>query len=110
MNALPDSPIPLADLVDYQDGSVVSRVLFRNAGGVMTLFAFAAGEGLTEHVTPHDALVQILDGSVRITVGGTEHLVGAGEILHLPAGVPHALDGEERFRMLLTLLKTPKAD
>jgi len=98
-------PTPLAELVDHQPGSVVSRVLLRNEGGVMTLFAFGAGEGLTEHTTPHDATVLILEGDVRITVGDVDHRVAAGEILHLPASVPHALQGERPFKMLLTLLK-----
>lgn len=95
----------LADLVQYQPDSVVSRVLFRNDGGVMTLFAFAEGQGLTEHSSPHDAIVQLLEGGVRITVGDDDHDVEAGEMLHLPASVPHALHGGRPFKMLLTLLK-----
>ncbi|MDA0312448.1 MAG: cupin domain-containing protein [Gemmatimonadetes bacterium] len=96
------SPSSLVDLIDYQAGSVVSRVLFRNEGGVMTLFAFAEGEGLTEHATPHDATVQILEGEVPITVGGSDHQVRTGDMLHLPATVPHALHGTGPFKMLLT--------
>lgn len=98
-------PQSLADLVDYQPESVVSRVLLRNDGGVVTLFAFADGEGLTEHMTPHDATVQVLEGEVAITIGEDRHTVRAGEILHLPAAVPHALHGGVPFKMLLTLLK-----
>lgn len=100
-------PAALADLVDYQPGSVVSRVLLRNDGGVMTLFAFAEGEGLTEHTSPHDATVLLLEGGVDITVGDEEHRVAEGEMLHLPATVPHALHGDGAFKMLLTLLKKP---
>ena len=105
-----DTPRPLADLVTYQPGSVVSRVLLRNEGAVQTVFAFAEGQGLTEHTSPHEATVLVLEGAVRITIGAedeaaSEHRVGAGEMLHLPAAVPHALDGEEPFKMLLTLLK-----
>lgn len=110
-------PRRLTDLVEYQDGSVVSRVLFRNQGGVMTVFAFAEGQGLTEHSSPHGAIVQILDGDVSITVGGDEYRVGEGEALHLPASVPHALQGGAPFKMLLTILKraegstaAPRAD
>jgi quercetin dioxygenase-like cupin family protein len=99
-------PTSLVDLVDYQPGSVVSRVLLRNAGGVLTLFAFAEGEGLAEHSTPHDATVQVLEGRVRITVGAQESVVSAGEILHLPAQVPHALHGGAPYKMLLTMLRT----
>lgn len=102
-------PTPLAELVAYQPGSVVSRVLLRNEGGVLTLFAFAEGEGLTEHMSPHDATVLVLEGDVRVTVGGEEHRLAAGEILHLPASVPHALEGGRAFKMLLTLLKKPAA-
>jgi quercetin dioxygenase-like cupin family protein len=98
-------PTSLAHLVDYQEGSVVSRVLLKNEGGVLTLFAFAEGEGLTEHATPHDATVLVLEGDVTVTIGGEEHRVEAGDILHLPAAVPHALQGGRPFKMLLTLLK-----
>lgn len=100
-------PERLVDLVDYQPGSVVSRVILRNEGGVMTVFAFAEGEGLTEHSTPHDASILLLEGAVRVTVGEEEHEVGTGEILHLPASVPHTLHGGRPFKMLLILLKKP---
>ncbi len=102
-------PRQLIDLVDYQDGSVVSRVLFRSTGGVMTVFAFAEGQGLTEHSSPHDAVVQILEGDVSITVGDEEHHVSEGELLHLPSTVPHALHGGAPFKMLLTILKRERA-
>lgn len=99
------TPSLLTTLVDYQAGSVVSRVLFRNEGCVMTAFAFAEGEGLTEHSTPHDAAVQLLEGTVRISVAGEHHDVEAGQILHLPAGIPHTLHGGKAFKMLLILMK-----
>lgn len=99
------NPEPLAALVDYQPGSVVSRVLHRSSGGVMTLFAFDEGEGLTEHTNPNDAFVQIIEGSLRIRVGETEHSMTAGEVMHLPPSVPHTLFGGPRFKMLLTLLR-----
>lgn len=102
------APQRLGDLVAYQDGSVVSRVVFRNEGGVVTAFAFAQGQGLTEHSSPHEALVLVLEGSVAITVGDVEHVVSAGELLHLPATVPHALHGGAPFKMLLTILKQAK--
>ncbi len=99
------NPTSLVDLVAYQPGSVVSRVLLRNEGAVMTLFAFAEGEGLTDHMSPHEAVVLLVEGEARITIGGEAHLVKAGEVLHLPATVPHALRGERAFKMLLTLFK-----
>lgn len=102
------TPQDLLSLVDYQPGSVVSRVLFRSKAGVVTVFAFAEGEGLTEHSSPHDALVQLLEGSVRISIGEEEHLVPAGGLLHLPAEIPHALHGGGPFKLLLTILKSPR--
>ncbi len=101
------SPTSLADLVAYQPGSVVSRVLMKNQGGVVTVFAFGEGEGLSEHSTPHDASMVVLDGSVSVDIGGERHEVGAGEMLRLPSDVPHSLQGTEPFKMLLVLLKRP---
>jgi len=98
-------PSQLAALVDYQPDSVVSRVIFRNAGGTMTLFAFSEGQGLSEHSNPNDAILLCLEGRVTVDIGGMEHSVESGEALHLPASVPHALKDGEPFKMLLTLLK-----
>jgi quercetin dioxygenase-like cupin family protein len=100
-------PTELAGLIEYQPDSVVSRVLMKNSGGVMTVFAFDAGQGLSEHSTPHDATVQILEGEVTVEIAGEAHRVHAGETLRLPSAVPHALVGDRRFKMLLTLLKNP---
>lgn len=99
------NPTSLSHLVDYQPGSVVSRVLHRSAGGVVTLFAFAEGEGLTEHTNPNDAIVQIVEGSLRIRVGETERELAEGDVLHMPPSVPHTLHGGPPFKMLLTLLR-----
>ncbi|NNK62858.1 MAG: cupin domain-containing protein [Gemmatimonadetes bacterium] len=105
------TPQHLAKLVDYQDGSVVSRVLFRGPGGTITLFAFAEGQGLSEHTNPNDAVVQILDGEVSIRIAETIHHVEEGCVLHLPPRVPHALLEGAPFKMLLTLLKvSPRED
>ena len=97
--------VKLADQVAYHDGSVVSKQLVKNESGSVTLFAFDAGEGLSEHTTPHDALVSILDGAAQITVGGNMHTVKAGEAILMPGGVPHALLAQERFVMSLVMLK-----
>lgn len=105
----PAGPQRLTGLVDYQEGSVVSRVVLRSPGGVMTVFAFAEGQGLTEHSSPHEAIVQLLEGAVSITVGDEEHHVSEGELLHLPPTVPHALHGGAPFKMLLTILKRERA-
>ena len=96
--------IDVADLVAYQSGSVVSRQLVKNASGSVTVFAFDQGEGLSEHTTPHDALVWILDGEAHITVGGATHTVHAGQAILLPGGEPHAVAAPQRFTMALTML------
>jgi quercetin dioxygenase-like cupin family protein len=98
-------PVNLSGLIQVQQGSVVSRTLVKKATGTVTLFAFDRGEGLSEHSTPHDALVQILDGTAEITVGGIPHRVGTGEGLILPADIPHALTAPEPFKMLLTMIR-----
>ena len=97
--------VTLADQVDYQDGSVVSKQLVKNESGSVTLFAFDAGEGLSEHTTPHDALVTVLDGQAEITVGGEGHTVSMGDAILMPGGVPHAVFARERFVMCLVMLK-----
>ena len=97
--------VPLANLVDYQSGSVVSRVILKNPGGTVTAFAFDASEGLSEHTAPFDALVQIIEGEAAITIGGEEQRVRAGEILTLPANIPHAVRAVTRFKMLLVMIK-----
>ena len=105
MDTLIGTPASPADLVAIQPDAVVSRVLLKNPGGNLTLFAFDEGEGLSEHTTPHDAVVLILEGEARITVAGREHTVATGELLHLPASVPHALHAVRPFKMLLVMLR-----
>ncbi len=100
-------PHPLESLLQYQEGSVVSRTLLKKATGTLTLFAFDRGEELSEHSTPHDAVVEVLDGTGLITVGGREHRVGAGEALLLPARVPHAVKAGTPFKMLLVMIRDP---
>ena len=96
----------LARLIDYQDGAVVSRQLAKTPGGSVTAFAFDEGEGLSEHTTPHEALLQVLDGVALIHVADSPHLVGEGQVIHLPGGVPHAVHAEQRFKMLLVMLRS----
>ncbi|HZD04230.1 MAG TPA: cupin domain-containing protein [Longimicrobiales bacterium] len=95
----------LADLVAYQAGSVVSRRILGRREGNVTLFAFAEDEGLTEHTSPYEALVVVLDGEATIRVGGREHTVGRGETITLPASVPHALDARRPFKMMLVMIR-----
>ena len=104
------SPQSLAGLVDYQPESVVSRVVLRNEGGTLTVFAFAAGQGLSEHSNPNDATILVLEGRVHASVGSHEHTLVEGDSLYLPPSVPHALFPGEPFKMLLTLLKKPRRD
>jgi quercetin dioxygenase-like cupin family protein len=96
----------LPGLIDYQDGSIVSRQLAKTPGGSVTVFAIDAGEGLSEHTTPHEALLQVLDGTARVEIDGTDHRVGTGQIIRLPGGVPHAVQAEERFKMLLVMVRS----
>ena len=95
----------LTGLVDVAEGAIVSRVLASSGGGNVTLFAFDRGQGLSEHTAPFDALVQVVDGRLDVTIGDAEMTVGAGEIVRMPAGVPHALHAPEHARMLLTMLR-----
>jgi quercetin dioxygenase-like cupin family protein len=99
------SPADLSNLLSYQDHSIVSRVLLKNPGGTVTLFAFDAGEGLSEHTAPFDALVVGVDGRAEITVGGDAVELGAAQTLTLPAHVPHAVRAIERFKMLLVMIR-----
>ena len=91
--------------VSYADGSVVSKTLLKKDTGNLTLFAFDAGQGLSEHTAPFDAVVYILDGSARITIGGEARTVARGEMLIMPANISHALQAEERFKMLLVMIR-----
>ncbi len=102
-------PVELAGLVEYQDGQVVSRTLAQNPALSITLFAFAAGEGISAHTVPADALVVILDGQAEITIGGEVLTAGTGQAVAMPQGVPHALDARQRFKMLLFVVKAPQA-
>jgi quercetin dioxygenase-like cupin family protein len=95
----------LADLLAPQPHGIASRVIARSPGGNVTLFAIDAGEGLSEHTTPFDALAVVLDGRMRITVGGESVVVVAGQVVRMPANVAHALHAEEASRMMLVMLK-----
>lgn len=96
----------LADLVDYQSEAVVSRTLLKQKSGSVTVFAFDAGQSLSEHTVPHDALVQLIDGVAKITIGGTPHRLVAGDAIVMPGNVAHAVHAEERFKMVLTLIRS----
>jgi quercetin dioxygenase-like cupin family protein len=96
----------LVDLVSYQAGAVVSRIVWKRDAGNVTLFAFDVGQELSEHTTSYDALVQVTDGEAAITVAGRPYRVGTGEIILMPAHQPHALKAVSRFKMLLTMIRS----
>ncbi|ADU65030.1 Cupin 2 conserved barrel domain protein [Desulfurispirillum indicum S5] len=98
----------LAGLVEYGEGKVVSRTLTQTPHVGLTLFAFDAGEGISTHSAPGDAMVQILDGSAEITIGETTVVVKTGEVVVMPADIPHGLKAKERFKMLLFFVSSPK--
>lgn len=99
----------LAELVEYQAGSVVSRTVLKKPTGTVTAFAFDTGEGLSEHTTPFDALVQVIEGEAQISVAGEHFSLEAGEAAILPADAPHALKAVQRFKMLLTMIRDTRA-
>ena len=101
--AAPVSPLGLAG---YQEGAVVSRTLLKRAGGTITLFAFDAGQGLSEHTAPFDAVAQILEGEAEITIAGAPLTVAAGELVLMPANQPHAVQARAPFKMLLTMIRS----
>jgi len=98
--------LKIGALVEYQPGAVVSRTLIDKAAGTVTLFAFAAGEGLSEHSAPFDALVQILEGRAEIRIGGKPFVLNAGELILMPADIPHAVTALDRFKMQLIMIKS----
>jgi quercetin dioxygenase-like cupin family protein len=99
-------PNELEKLVDYQTASVVSKTIIKQPTGTVTLFAFDKGEGLSEHTTPFDALVYLVDGEAEITISGKLNSVKKGEMIIMPANQPHALKAKERFKMMLVMIKS----
>jgi len=97
--------VNLAGGIDYAEGGIVSKTLLDRKSGTLTLFAFDAGQGLSEHTSPYDATVLILEGRGRLTIGGEALLVSEGEMVIMPAGVPHDVRAEERFKMLLIMIR-----
>jgi quercetin dioxygenase-like cupin family protein len=98
--------VTLADLIDYQGGSVVSRTIIDKNAGTVTLFAFDKGEGLSEHTAPYDALVYVLDGDAEVTISGKPIRLKKGEFTIMPANEPHALSAVTKFKMLLIMIRS----
>ena len=98
--------IRLVDLADYQEGSVVSRTIIDKKAGTVTFFAFAEGQGLSEHTAPFDALVYLLDGEAEIVISGKPIHLEGGEMVIMPANHPHALKATKNFKMILTMIRS----
>jgi len=93
------------ELIEYANDSIVSKTLLDKSVGTITLFAFDQGQKLSEHTAPYDAVIQILDGKAGLTIGGKQQEVSQGQIIIMPANVPHAVNASERFKMLLTMIR-----
>ena len=104
MSNLIGNVIPVKELAEYQAGSVVSRMVINKKAGTVTAFAFEKGEGLSEHSAPFDALVIAVEGDADIPIGGVSHIVHAGDMLIMPANVPHAVNPLTQFKMMLVLI------
>ena len=105
-NDLQSVPLNVSGLINYQAGSVVSKTILSKKTGNVTLFAFDAGQGLSEHTAPFDAMVNIIDGEAEVTLGGSVQNVKAGEMIILPANIVHALKALKSFKMILTMIKS----
>jgi len=100
----------LEGLIEYADDAIVSKTLLDKPIGTITLFAFDAGQRLSEHTAPFDAVVQVVDGQGVITIDGADHTLDAGQIIIMPANIPHAVRAEKKFKMLLTMIRVKKTD
>ena len=96
----------LSELVNYQDGSIVSKEIIKSEKGTVTLFAFDKGQGLSEHTAPFDALVYNFDGKAEVIIEGKPHVLEVGEVIMMPANKPHAVKAIERFKMLLVMVRS----
>jgi quercetin dioxygenase-like cupin family protein len=97
--------LTLSELVAYQDGSVVSKTLIDKKIGTLTMFSFGAGQGLSEHTAPFDAVVQVVDGEAEVIINGSAQTVTAGQMIIMPANIPHELKAVKPFKMLLTMIR-----
>jgi quercetin dioxygenase-like cupin family protein len=93
------------DSIDYSGGGVVSRTVLKRETGNVSLFSFDKGESLTEHTSPFDAMIQIVDGMGEIIIGGQSNILEAGQVIIMPANIPHAVKAVEKFKMVLTMIK-----
>jgi quercetin dioxygenase-like cupin family protein len=106
MEKLTVKAIKLADLVNYQEGSIVSRTIIDKKTGTVTLFAFYKGQGLSEHTAPFDALIYLLEGEAEITIAGKPYNLKEGEMIIMPANEPHAVKATQKFKMILSMIRS----
>jgi len=92
--------------VDYAEGAIVSKTVLKKESGNISLFAFAKGEALSEHTVPFDAMIQVVDGKGEITIGGKPFILESGQTIIMPANIPHAVKAVEKFKMVLTMIKS----
>ena len=97
---------PLETSIEYADDSIVSKTILKKETGTVTLFGFDKGQGLSKHSAPFDAIVQIVEGTASIIIDETEYRLSKGEMIIMPANIPHAVDATQRFKMLLTMIKS----
>ncbi len=105
-NDLKSKALNLRESIAYAEASVVSKTLVDKKAGTLTLFSFDAGQGLSEHTAPYDAVVQILDGEAELTIGGNKVKAVEGQLVIMPAHIPHALHAEKRFKMMLIMIRS----
>jgi len=106
LNELKGKNLKLDEMINYQEGSVVSREILKLPTGTLTVFAFDAGQGLSEHTAPFDATVYIIDGEAEIKIDNEIHIVKTGELVIMPAGKPHSLKAGQKFKMLLIMIRS----
>ena len=97
--------LKLTEIINYQDGTIVSKTLINKDKGTITLFAFDKDQSLSEHTAPFDALLQVIDGEVEVVISGKKHHLTAGEMILMPANVSHAVKAIEKFKMMLIMIK-----
>ena len=98
--------LKVEDLIEYQEGAVVSKEILRKGTGTVTIFAFDKGERLSEHTAPFDAMIQVIDGKAEITISGSKNILEKGDMILMPANESHALHAIEKFKMILTMIRS----
>jgi quercetin dioxygenase-like cupin family protein len=98
--------LKVENLIEYQEGAIVSKEIIRKGTGTVTIFAFDKGEGLSEHTAPFDAMIQVIDGKAEITISGSKNMLEKGDMIIMPANESHALRAIEKFKMILTMIRS----